>query len=77
MIITTKTGKTFESDMVAENPSPPRLYLHILGTPLGTLAGIFTSPEELPIDGYPDYVQFQSISVTPDGVNVTLKKTGT
>ena len=78
MTVKTKTGKEFECDFAAENPYPPRLYLHILDVPLGTLAAVFTSPDELPIEGekYSEYIELQSISVTADGVNVTLKKTG-
>lgn len=77
MKIKTKTGTEFECDMVAENPSPPRLYLHILNSSVGEVAAAFTDASELPIDGYPDYTAFQSVSVTPEGVNVTMKKPGT
>ena len=75
--IKTASGKEFNCDMIAENPSPPRLYLHFPGASLPALAAIFTSPDELPIEEFPDYSAFQSISVTPFGVNVALKKEGT
>lgn len=77
MMIKTASGREFECDMVAENPSPPRLYLHILNASLSEVAAEFTNPAALPVEGFPMYDAFQSISMTPYGVNVALKKGGT
>lgn len=76
-MIKTASGREFECDMVAENPSPPRLYLHILNASLADVAAEFTNPAALPVEGFPMYDAFQSISMTPHGVNISLKKGGT
>ena len=77
MIIKTAKGTSFECDAVSENPSPPRLYLHIMNASLADVAAAFTDPAALPVEGFPFYDAFQSISMTPYGVNVALKKEGT
>lgn len=74
MTIETKTGKSYLCDLAVENPSPPRLYLHITGTTVAKAALVFTNEAELPINGYPAYTAFDSMNVTPDGgINICLK----
>ncbi len=77
MEIMTAKGKKFEYDMLVENPTPPRLYIHIINSSLPEVAAVFTDQSELPIVGMPRYTEFQSISATPYGVNVALKVEGT
>ena len=75
MQIKTATGKTFEADMVVETKDPERLYVHIISSTVSQIARTFTSPSELPIDGYPDYTAFVSLNTTPtNAINVVLKK---
>lgn len=75
MTITTKTGKVFECDLAVENPSPQRLYLHILGATRAEVSATFTDiTSALPIEGYPGYTALQAIVETPSGIKVTLKK---
>ena len=74
LTITTYTGKTFECDLAVENPSPSRLYMHIVNCSLSDVARTFTDEAELPIEGYPAYTAFDSMNVTPDGgINICLK----
>lgn len=74
LTIETKSGKRFSCDLAVENPSPPRLYLHIVGTPLSDVAMTFTDESELPLAGYQDYTAFDSMNMTPDGgINICLK----
>ena len=76
MIIETATGKKFNCSAITSIPSPARLYLHLTGTTLAKVTGIFKDTEsELPIMGYEDFKVVQSIS--PEGgtnVKVSLKK---
>lgn len=75
--ITTKQGKEFECDMVAENPMPPRLYFHIVNSTMADVASTFTAANQLPIKNYAAYTELQSISNAGGGINVALKKKGT
>ncbi len=75
MTITTKSGKQFECDLAIPNPSPQRLYLHIVGSPVKEVGKTFTDEEaELPIECYDQYTAFDSMNMTPDGgINICLK----
>ena len=44
--LTTATGKTFSSDYIAVIPNPAQAYIRIVGTPLSTIASVFSDPQE-------------------------------
>ena len=74
MNVTTATGKSFKCDFSVPGLNPPRLYLHIVDASLHEVAVAFTKTVELPLQDYPDYTEFDSMNVTPDGgVNICLK----
>lgn len=77
MTIKTATGREFESDFPISIDTPPRLYLTIHDASLADVAVAFSDPLELPIEGYEYFDAFQNMSVSPDGIRVTLKKEGT
>ena len=77
MTVKTNTGKEFECDMTSEIDTPPRLYFHIKESTFGEVATAFSEEGALPVEGYPNFTVVQSISVTSDGVRVTLKIPGT
>lgn len=74
MKISTATGRKYECDLAVENPSPPRLYLNLIEADAEEAAAVFADAKELPIAGYPAYTVFNSLSVSSNGVRVTLKK---
>lgn len=45
--VTTAKGKTFSTDMVAENPSPARLYIRIVNAPMADVAAAFFDRDEI------------------------------
>ena len=73
-IIKTRTGKQFDSDYLTETEDPDRLYTNIINAPVSTVATTFTDPDELPIEGHPEYTAFSSLNVTKVGVSICLKK---
>lgn len=75
MTITTAKGKEFNADLAVESTNPERLYVHIINTSVAVIAAVFTNSDELPVQGYPAYTAFDSMSITPSGgVNICLKK---
>lgn len=68
MTVTTATGKELNPEMVVENPTPPRLYMHFSGESMWEIGSILMNPEELPLEEYPTYTQVQSISQNPSVV---------
>lgn len=75
MKITTKTGKVFECDLAIESTSMPVLYLNIRNSTVKKVSAAFTNAaKELPLAEFPAYPEFYSMSATPAGVKVTLKK---
>lgn len=68
MTVTTATGKELNPEMVVENPTPPRLYMHFNGASMYEIGAILLNPEELPLEEYPTYTQVQSISQNPSVV---------
>ena len=74
MTITTATGKEYDCDMILENPSPPRLYLHIPGATVEEVSALFSDRAELPIQGYGKYREVQNIIATSSGVRVSLRE---
>ena len=77
MIIKTATGKEFECSAITENLVPRRLYLHIVGATIANVNSVFSSDDELPIEGYKYYDTVQSISSEGQlKVKVSLKKNG-
>lgn len=42
----TATGKEFDCDYLAVLPMPAQAYIRILGTPITTVAAVFSDPEE-------------------------------
>lgn len=72
--ITTAKGKQLEADKVTTVKNPPLLFANIVNTPVADVAKIFTNPKELPIEGYPDFTEFQSLSISTNGVQIVLKK---
>lgn len=78
-ILTTKTGKMFDCDMVSVIPTPPRCYLYIHNTPLVTIAEVFSDENETMqltfgenlISGFN---RLQAISVDNGTYRVTLRK---
>lgn len=75
MTITTKTGKTFDCDLLLPSTDPDRLYIHIINTPLHDVAVVFTDEaKELPLNDYPEYKNFDAMNVTrSNGVHICLK----
>lgn len=72
MKVITANGTEFECEAITFNPSPPRLYFHLINTSVETVARVFS--KELPIEGYPFFNTVQSIS--PEGsasVKVSLR----
>lgn len=72
--IITATGKHLDSDKVTTVKNPPLLFANIVNKPVSEVAMIFTNPEELPIEGYPDFTEFVSLSISSNGVQITLEK---
>ena len=74
MKIKTALNKEFDCEAITMNPSPPRLYLHLVNTGMEEVNTIFGNNKHLPIEGYPAFNAVQSIS--PEGVTsvkVSLK----
>lgn len=42
----TASGKEFDCDYVSTMPSPARAYIRVRGVPIGTVATVFSDPEE-------------------------------
>lgn len=84
MTVRTKAGHDFDCDMVAENPSPPRLYLNLVGATMADVATYISDADGLPvtvIDGdmkkkYSAYTEFLNLVKGQDAIRVTLKKKG-
>ena len=74
MIIRSANGKEFEADFCVESRSTNRLYIHFINVTLMDIVIAFGGQDILPFEGYPDYVVLESVSESPDGVNVDLKK---
>lgn len=72
--IITATGKQLESDKVTTVKNPPLLFANIVNKSVANVAKIFTNPKELPIEGYPDFTEFVSLSISTNGVQITLEK---
>ena len=68
MTVTTATGKELNPEIVVENPTPPRLYMHFGDESMQEIGMIFLNPAELPLEEYPTYTQVQSISQNPSVV---------
>ena len=68
MKVTTATGKELNPEMVVENPTPPRLYMHFSNESMQEIGMIFLNPAELPLEEYPTFTQLQSISQNPSVV---------
>lgn len=75
--IKTATGKRLEADKVTTVKNPPLLFANIVNKPVADVAKIFTNPKELPIEGYQDFTEFQSLSISINGVQITLTKEST
>lgn len=75
IIVHTQSGKEFNCDMSAQHVDPPRLYLHLVDTSFADVVTAVTGENGLPFEEFPEYSFIQSISVTPIGVNLALKKT--
>lgn len=73
MTIKTSQNKTFNCDLAVTSQNPERLYLHIVDADIADVAKVFTDKAELPIDGFPDYTAFESMSMTQGGINICLK----
>lgn len=74
MVLKTANGRGFETDFCVESRSTNRLYIHFTGVTLMDIVLAFGGQDILPFEGYPDYVVLESVSESPDGVNVDLKK---
>ena len=49
------TGKEFDSDYAVSIPEPPIAFVRIVGLEYNTVKEIFSNPDELPIDRYPNF----------------------
>lgn len=74
MVLKTANGREFETDFCVESRSTNRLYIHFTCVTLMDIVLAFGGQDILPFEGYPDYVVLESVSESPDGVNVDLKK---
>lgn len=74
MILKSKNGKEYACDLCIESRSTQRLYIHFVDMTLMEAVMLFGGQNVLPFEGYPEYVVLESISDSPDGVNVDLKK---
>ena len=68
------SGQELQCDLCIESRSTNRLYIHFVNMTLMEAVMLFGGQNVLPFDGYPEYVVLESISDSPDGVNVDLKK---
>ena len=72
MKVITSKGTEFECEAVTFNPSPQRLYLHLINTSVETATKVFN--EELPVEGYPFFTAVQAVSSEGGtAVKVSLK----
>ena len=74
MTIKTANGKNLTCDLCVESPDPDRLYIHFIDIGLLELIPIISSKKALPMEGYDEYVELESISDSGNGVNVRLRK---
>ena len=76
--IKTATGKVFMTDMVAENPSPRRLYIRIIGSKMSEVAAAFEDPAEAAKLTYGPavYTGYTLLSIVVEGgaIRITMKK---
>jgi len=74
MKIKTANGKELNCDFCVESTSTNRLYIHFTDISFLELIPIISDKSALPMEGYEEYVELESISDSPDGVNVDLRK---
>ena len=78
MKVITAKGNEFECESITFIPSPPRVYLHIVGKGTDEVARVFYEEGQLPINGYPAFTAVQSVSSEGTArVKVSLKIEGT
>ncbi len=74
MTLKTANGKELNCDFCVESNSTGRLYIHFTDITFMKLIPIITNKNALPLEGYEEYVELESISDSTDGVNVDLRK---
>ena len=71
--ITTATGKTFQSDYAVSISNPKLAFIRILGYSLEEVERIFSNPEELPIQGFEEFMKVANIFDETTAIKLVLK----
>lgn len=73
MIVTTATGKQFESDYAVDNPRIGIAFVRILDQDLKTVERLLGNEDELPLDCFPQYKSVDGIFSEQTAVKIMLK----
>lgn len=72
-IITTATGKQFDSNYAVSSPNNDGAFVTIVGSDFSTVARTFSDPAEMPLDLFQQYHTVAGITSQISGIQLTLK----
>lgn len=72
-LITTATGKQFQSDFANAPHSAEFAFVRVVNSNYSTVHSVFSNPEELPIDVCQTFLHVNSINDVGDAIEIILK----
>ena len=73
ILLTTATGKKFDSDYAVTIPNPATAFIRILNHSLQELVAIFSNPSELPLEEFPEFHTFEEATDEHSAIKIILK----